>query len=109
MPFSFTALLGLLSLSGMIAKNGIVLVEQISIEESRGDSLQDAILNASVSRASPVCMAAITTMLGMMPLVFDAFFQSMAETIIFGLGFATILILIVLPAIYSLLYRVKYS
>jgi multidrug efflux pump subunit AcrB len=54
-------------------------------------------------------MAAITTMLGMMPLVFDAFSQSMAVTIIFGLGFATILILIVLPAIYSLLYRVKYS
>ena len=108
MPFSFTALLGLLSLSGMIAKNGIVLVEQINIQESEGDSLQDAILNACVSRVRPVCMAAITTMLGMIPLLYDAFFQSMAVTIIFGLGFATILTLIVLPAFYSLLYNVKY-
>ncbi len=108
-PFSFTALLGLLSLSGMIVKNGIVLVEQIKIELEEGVEIQTAIVHASVSRCRPVCMAALTTMLGMIPLVFDAFFQSMAVTIIFGLGFATILTLIVLPVIYSLLYRVKYT
>ncbi len=107
-PFSFTALLGLLSLSGMIVKNGIVLVEQINIETDQGSNLNHAIVDASVSRVRPVCMAAITTMLGMIPLVFDAFFQSMAVTIIFGLGFATLLTLVVLPVIYALLYRVSY-
>ncbi|WP_087016798.1 efflux RND transporter permease subunit [Thaumasiovibrio subtropicus] len=108
-PFSFTALLGLLSLSGMIVKNGIVLVEQINVEIDEGQSIHDAIVLASVSRVRPVCMAALTTMLGMIPLVFDAFFQSMAVTIIFGLGFATVLTLIVLPVVYSLLYRVSYK
>jgi len=108
-PFTFTALLGLLSLSGMLAKNGIVLIEQINIEESEGNSPQYAIFNAAVSRARPVCMAAATTLLGMIPLIFDAFFASMAVTIIFGLGFATLLTLIVLPVIYSALYRVRFS
>ncbi|WP_413113281.1 efflux RND transporter permease subunit [Thaumasiovibrio sp. DFM-14] len=107
-PFSFTALLGLLSLTGMVVKNGIVLVEQICIELDQGRSNHDAIVYASVSRVRPVCMAALTTMLGMIPLIFDAFFQSMAVTIIFGLGFATVLTLIILPVIYSLLYRVRY-
>lgn len=107
-PFSFTAMLGLLSLSGMIVKNGIVLVEQIKIEEKE-KPLDIAIVDASVSRVRPVCMAAITTVLGMIPLVFDAFFQSMAVTIIFGLGFATLLTLIVLPVIYALLYKINYK
>ncbi len=108
-PFTFTALLGLLSLSGMIIKNGIVLVEQINIEQQKGVSVQEAITQASVSRMRPVCMAAITTVLGMVPLIFDAFFASMAVTIIFGLGFATILTLIVLPVIYSLIHRVRFA
>ena len=68
----------------MLAKNGIVLIEQINIEESEGNSPQHAIFNAAVSRARPVCMAAATTLLGMIPLIFDAFFASMAVTIIFG-------------------------
>ncbi|GEA61169.1 efflux RND transporter permease subunit [Vibrio comitans] len=108
-PFTFTALLGLLSLSGMIIKNGIVLVEQINIEKAKGFSIQDSVTRASVSRMRPVCMAAITTVLGMAPLIFDAFFASMAVTIIFGLAFATVLTLIVLPVIYSLLHRVRFS
>jgi len=108
-PFSFMALLGLLSLSGMLIKNGIVLVEQIKLELEEGKKAQEAIFHASVSRLRPVCMAALTTMLGMLPLLFDAFFQSMAVTIIFGLGFATVLTLIVLPVIYSLLYRISFK
>ena len=110
MPFSFTALLGMLSLSGMLVKNGIVLVEQINIEAKKTSvTIQSAILDACVSRVRPVCMAALTTMLGMIPLVFDAFFSSMAVTIIFGLGFATILTLVILPVIYSLLYRIRFD
>ena len=108
-PFSFMGLLGLLSLSGMLIKNGIVLVEQIKLELEEGKEEHAAIFHASISRLRPVCMAALTTMLGMIPLVFDAFFESMAVTIIFGLGFATVLTLIVLPVIYSLLYNVSYK
>ncbi|WP_257263807.1 efflux RND transporter permease subunit [Endozoicomonas sp. ONNA2] len=108
-PFSFMALLGLLSLSGMITKNGIVLVEQIKLELEEGREEHEAIFHAAVSRLRPVCMAALTTMLGMMPLLFDAFFKSMAVTIIFGLGFATVLTLIVLPVIYSLLYKISFK
>ena len=108
-PFSFNAMLGMLSLTGMVLKNGIVLVEQINIESARNMSIQNAITDACISRVRPVCMAALTTMLGMIPLLADAFFRSMAVTIIFGLGFATVLTLIVLPVIYSLLYRIRFD
>ncbi|MET4695685.1 efflux RND transporter permease subunit [Endozoicomonas lisbonensis] len=109
MPFTFTAMLGMLSLSGMVLKNGIVLVEQINIEAKTATSIQKAITDACISRVRPVCMAAMTTMLGMIPLIADAFFSSMAVTIIFGLGFATVLTLVVLPVIYSLLYRIRFD
>ena len=106
-PFSFMALLGLLSLSGMVIKNGIVLVDQINLELSEGKEPYDAVFDSAVSRVRPVCMAALTTMLGMIPLLFNLFFAAMAVTIIFGLGFATILTLLVLPVVYALLYRIK--
>jgi multidrug efflux pump subunit AcrB len=105
--FGFMALLGMLSLVGMLLKNGIVLVEQIRLETNTGKELYNAIFGASVSRVRPVMMAALTTMLGMVPLMFDAFFASMAVTIIFGLGFASIVTLIVLPVLYSLFYNAK--
>lgn len=106
-PFSFMALLGLLSLSGMVIKNGIVLVDQINLELSEGKAAYSALLDSCVSRVRPVMMAAITTMLGMIPLISDAFFGSMAITIIFGLGFASVLTLIVLPVMYSLAFNIK--
>ncbi|UJF17159.1 efflux RND transporter permease subunit [Vibrio sp. SS-MA-C1-2] len=106
-PFSFMALLGLLSLSGMILKNGIVLLDQIKVELSEGKSQLDAVMNAAVSRVRPVCMAAITTILGMIPLLTDVFFEPMAVTIMFGLGFATILTLVVVPVLYRVFYRIK--
>ncbi|MCL1090110.1 efflux RND transporter permease subunit [Shewanella profunda] len=106
-PFSFMALLGLLSLSGMVIKNGIVLVDQINLELSEGKAAYSALLDSCVSRVRPVMMAAITTMLGMIPLISDAFFGSMAITIIFGLGFASLLTLIVLPVMYSLAFNIK--
>jgi len=106
-PFSFMALLGLLSLSGMVIKNAIVLVDQINLELSEGKAAYSALLDSCVSRVRPVMMAAITTMLGMIPLISDAFFGSMAITIIFGLGFASVLTLIVLPVMYSLAFNIK--
>lgn len=104
LPFSFTALLGLLSLSGMLIKNAIVLVEEIDAQkEDRPQS--DAIVAASISRLRPVTLAAVTTILGMAPLLSDAFFASMAVTIMAGLGFASILTLIGVPAIYQTYLR----
>jgi multidrug efflux pump subunit AcrB len=107
-PFTFTALLGLISLSGMLIKNGIVLVDQINTELREGKESYLAVFDSAVSRVRPVSMAAITTILGMIPLLFDVFFESMAVTIMFGLGFATVLTLIVVPVVYTLLYRIKY-
>lgn len=108
-PFSFMALLGLLSLTGMVIKNGIVLVDQINVELATGKHPYFAVVDSSVSRVRPVCMAAITTMLGMLPLINDAFFSSMAITIIFGLGFASVLTLIVLPVSYTMIFGIKYQ
>ncbi|WP_418109943.1 multidrug efflux RND transporter permease subunit VmeV [Vibrio parahaemolyticus] len=107
MPFSFTAFLGLLSLSGMILKNGIVLLDQINLELESGKDPYLAIVDSAISRVRPVSMAALTTILGMIPLLFDAFFGSMAITIMAGLGFATVLTLIVVPVMFAILFRIK--
>lgn len=105
-PFGFMALLGFLSLSGMIVKNGIVLVEQIRLELSAGQTPYRAVFDSAVSRVRPVSMAAITTILGMIPLVGDDFFASMAVVIMFGLGFATVLTLLFLPLMYCSIYKI---
>lgn len=107
LPFSFMALLGFLSLVGMQIKNSIVLIDQINADLEDGYEQYDAIVHASISRMRPVAMAAITTVLGMLPLVNDAFFNSMAVTIMAGLSFATILTLIVIPVFYAIAFNVK--
>ncbi|RTZ15607.1 efflux RND transporter permease subunit [Vibrio aquaticus] len=104
-PFGFMALLGFLSLSGMLLKNGIVLLDQIEIEMKTGKDPYVAVVDAALSRVRPVCMAAITTILGMVPLLPDIFFKPMAVTIMFGLGFATVLTLIVVPVLYRLFHK----
>ncbi|WP_105258390.1 efflux RND transporter permease subunit [Pseudoalteromonas sp. T1lg88] len=104
-PFGFMALLGFLSLIGMLIKNAIVLVEEINLEQSQGKDLLNSIVDSGCSRLRPVAMAALTTALGMIPLIFDAFFVSMAITIIGGLIFATILTMVVLPILYALIFR----
>ncbi|MBN9675217.1 efflux RND transporter permease subunit [Salipiger bermudensis] len=105
LPFSFTALLGLLSLSGMLIKNGIVLVEEIDLLREEGEALRPAIIRASTSRLRPVVLAAATTILGMAPLLGDAFFVSMAVTIMGGLAFATVLTLVAAPVLYYIFFR----
>ncbi|MFU8787829.1 MAG: efflux RND transporter permease subunit [Methylobacter sp.] len=106
-PFSFMALLGLLSLSGMLMKNAIVLVDEIDTQIAEEKDHYDAILHASVSRIRPVFLAAGTTILGMLPLLNDAFFASMAVTIMGGLAFATLLTLIAVPVLYALFFRIQ--
>lgn len=108
-PFGFMALLGFLSLSGMLIKNGVVLLEQVKVELAAGKQDITALMDAAVSRVRPVSMAAATTILGMLPLLFDDFFASMAVVIMFGLGFATLLTLIVVPVMYALVMRVARS
>jgi multidrug efflux pump subunit AcrB len=105
-PFGFMSLLGLLSLTGMLIKNAIVLIDQIGIEIDSGKDTYQAIVDSGISRLIPVMMAALTTILGMAPLLQDAFFIAMAVTIMFGLGFATVLTLIVVPVLYAVFYRV---
>ncbi|MFW5734997.1 MAG: efflux RND transporter permease subunit, partial [Oceanidesulfovibrio sp.] len=92
-PFGFMAMLGFLSLSGMLIKNEIVLLDQINLEIANGKEPYQAVIDSAVSRVRPVCMAAFTTVLGMIPLIWDAFFAAMAVTIMAGLTFATALTL----------------
>ncbi len=106
LPFSFMALLGFLSLVGMLIKNTIVLIDQINEDRKQGYEPYGAIIHACLSRMRPVTMAAITTVFGMIPLVTDAFFNGMAVTIMAGLSFATILTLIVLPVFYAIAFNV---
>jgi len=109
LEFGFMALLGFLSLSGMLIKNAIVLIDQIDLEIKEGKPGFQAIIESSISRMRPVMLAAITTVLGMIPLLFDAFFASMAVVIMFGLTFASILTLIVVPVLYSIFFRIPYE
>ncbi len=106
-PFGFMALLGLMSLSGMLIKNALVLIDQIDINIRTGMSGMEAIVESGVSRMQPVMMAALTTMMGMIPLFQDAFFVSMAVTIVFGLGFATVLTLVFVPVLYATFFKIS--
>ena len=105
--FSFTALLGLLSLSGMLIKNAIVLVDEIDMRIAAGADRFEAVRDGSVSRLRPVLLAAATTILGMTPLLADAFFQGMAVTIIGGLTFASILTMIAVPLLYAVFFGIR--
>lgn len=107
MPFGFMAILGFLGLTGMLVKNCIVLLDQVRMEVKAGTGRYQALLNASVSRLRPVTMAAGTTILGMMPLLFHPFFESMAATIMGGLMVATVLTLLIAPILYTILFGIK--
>ena len=106
-PFGFMALLGFLSLVGMQVKNAIVLMDEISANLDRGLAPYAAVVDAGVSRLRPVANASLTTVLGMLPLVADAFYSAMAVTIMVGLAFATVLTMVVIPVNYALLYKVR--
>ncbi len=106
-PFGFMALLGALSLSGMMIKNAIVLIDEMELQKKQGSEPLDAIIESGVSRLRPVAMAALTTALGMLPLLQDAFFIAMAVTIVFGLMIATILTMVFVPVLYAILFRVE--
>ena len=106
-PFGFMSLLGFLSLMGMLIKNAIVLIDEIVLQSKEDKDLITAIVDSGTSRLRPVAMAALTTALGMIPLIFDAFFVAMAITIIAGLMFATLLTMIVVPVLYATFYKTE--
>jgi multidrug efflux pump subunit AcrB len=105
--FGFFCIAGWLGLLGMIIKNVIVLIDEVNVQRCEGNTLYSSIIEATVSRARPVLMASITTICGMIPLLFDVVFGGMAATIIFGLTFATLLTLFVTPVLYSIFYKIN--
>lgn len=105
--FDFFAILGLLGLIGMNIKNAIVLVDQIDAETAMGKTTREAVISATTTRIVPVAMASGTTILGMLPLLFDAMFGGMAATIMGGLLVASILTLFVLPVAYCAIHKIK--
>ena len=105
--FGFVAIVGILGLIGMMIKNGIVLIDEISLQISQGKPLDRALIDSSKSRLLPVMMASLTTILGMIPLISDSLFGSLAVTIMGGLAAGTVIILIFIPVLYSLMYKKK--
>lgn len=104
--FDFMSLLGALSLIGLLIKNAIVLIDEIDQQIAGGTARFDAVLDAAVSRMRPVMLAAGTTILGLIPLLSDVFFVNMSVTVMAGLGFATVLTLLVVPTLYAVLFRI---
>lgn len=105
-PFGFMALLGAMSLSGMMIKNAIVLLDEVNVLLQAGKSPYDAVIGAAVIRLRPVLLAAGTTVLGVVPLLQDPFWVGMAVTIMAGLTFGTILTMVLVPVFYAILYKI---
>jgi len=108
-PFDFFAILGLLSLAGVIINNGIVLIDRIDGMRAEGKEAFQSVVEATMSRCRPIVMSAVTTILGVLPLIVfhDPLFYSMACIIAFGLALGTVLSLLVVPVIYSLFFNVR--
>ncbi|MBO4672989.1 MAG: efflux RND transporter permease subunit [Bacteroidaceae bacterium] len=106
-PFGFVAIVGVLGLIGMMIKNGIVLMDEITLEISQGVAPRVALIQSSKSRLRPVMMASLTTILGMIPLVPDSMFGSLAVTIMGGLFMGTLITLIFIPVLYAMFFKVK--
>jgi len=105
-PLGFVAILGILALLGMIARNAVLLIEQIEIDRKAGLKPWDAVINATLSRFRPIFLTAISTVLGMIPIAGTVFWGPMAVTIMGGLFVATLLTLIFLPALYVAAFRI---
>ncbi len=105
--FDFMSLLGALSLVGLLIKNAIVLIEEIDQQIETGKDPYEAILDSAVTRLRPVVLAAATTILGLIPLLQDVFFVNMSITVMAGLGFATVLTLIIVPTLYATMFKIK--
>jgi multidrug efflux pump subunit AcrB len=108
-PLEFMAILGVLSLAGMLIKNAIVLIDETDSQILQGKARMSAVIDAAVSRVRPVVLGVLTTVLGVLPLLVDPFFKSLAVVIVCGLSFATVLTLIIVPTLYAVFFNVKMS
>lgn len=106
-PFTFCAIVGALGLVGMMIKNCIVLMDEIEEQVKQGISPAKALVSSSESRLRPVMMASLTTILGMIPLLSDVMFGSMAATIMGGLLFSTVATLYFVPILYAIFFKIK--
>jgi len=106
-PLGFVAILGILALLGMIARNAVILIDQIESERAEGKGIWDAVIEAAMSRFRPIMLTAISTVLGMIPIAPTIFWGPMAYSIMGGLLVATVLTLIFLPALYVACFRVS--
>ena len=105
--FNFVAIVGTLGLIGMLIKNGIVLMDEITLQLNQGIEPITALVDSAQSRLRPVTMAALTTILGMIPLLPDAMFGSLAASIMGGLTFGTLITLLFIPILYALFFHIK--
>ena len=103
--FGFVALLGAMSLAGMMIKNAIVLLDEVNVNLDAGRAPYDAVVQAGLSRLRPVMLAAGTTVLGVIPLLGDVFWIGLAVAIMVGLTFGAVLTLILVPTLYATFYR----
>ena len=106
-PMEFMGKLAVLSLTGMLVKNAIVLIDETDSQIASGRARLQAVVDAAVSRMRPVSLGVLTTVLGVIPLLWDPFLKSLAIVIIAGLSFATVLTLIVVPALYTVFFRIR--
>jgi multidrug efflux pump subunit AcrB len=106
-PLGFVAILGILALVGMIARNAVILIDQIETERTQGRDIWTAVVEATLSRFRPIMLTAISTVLGLIPIAPTVFWGPMAFAIMGGLFVATLLTLLVLPVFYITLYRAK--
>ena len=106
--FGFVAIVGALGLVGMMIKNGVVLVDEVDVQIRSGKDRFLALVDASTSRLRPVFLAAMTTILGMIPLINDDMFGSLAVTIMGGLFIGTVITLVILPILYSLFFHIPH-
>ena len=100
-------MMGIISLAGIVVKNGIVLMDEITLQINQGVEPVTALIDSSQSRLRPVMMASLTTILGMIPLLPDAMFGSLAASIMGGLLFGTLITLLFIPILYALFFHIK--
>src|ERR1700738_1042888 len=106
-PFGFVALLGAMSLAGMMIKNAIVPLGEANVNLASGKSQYDRVIYAALSRLRPVFLAAATTVLGVIPLLPDVFWAGLAVTIMAGLTIGTVFTMIAVPVLYATFYRIR--
>ncbi len=106
-PLGFVAILGILSLIGMIARNAVILIDQIETDRAEGMSPWDAVVAASVSRFRPIMLTAVSTVLGLIPIAATIFWGPMAFAIMGGFMVGTVITLIFLPALYVAWFRIQ--